>query len=265
MPWDKRLFVVLTSVSIGLASSVNARAQDAPAAQPFKPAEPARDGPLPTANPAPPPAPANPPSPPAPIQRAPQAISTEPPAITPSHVGKTSFALELHTDGFLGGLRDGIFLGGGGRRFTAGGLFSFNQTNFGGGQKGTALAVGPSFRWALASGVLASGVDDRVDLTFDLNASFFKAYVSDNQTFSESDGYGFLAAFGPGLRYWITKSLALTYSALVTGELRRDRVQDVAYFSNWQQVEFGQVNVGRRPNDAFYLYFTGRLALTGYF
>ncbi|HVR60353.1 MAG TPA: hypothetical protein VMU50_00565 [Polyangia bacterium] len=251
----------MTSVSIGLAFPVNGRAQDAPAAQLFKPAEPASDGPPPpAANPAPPPAPALPTPPPAPIPRVPQAISAEVPAAPPAGAAKTSFALELHTDGFLGGLRDGVFLGGGGRRFTAGGLFSFAQTNFGGGQKGTAFAIGPSFRWALAS-----GVDDRVDLTFDLNGSFFKAFISDGQTFSKSDGYGFVAAFGPGLRFWITKSLALTYSALVTGELRRSRTQDVEYFSNWQQVQFGQANVGPRPDDVFYLYFTGRLALTGYF
>jgi hypothetical protein len=177
-----------------------------------------------------------------------------------SAAAKTSFVLELHTDGFLGGLRDGILLGGGGRRFTAGGAFLFSQTNFGGGAKGTAFAVGPSFRWALAS-----GMDDRVDLTFDLRASFFKSFISDGQAFAESDGYGFLAAFGPGLRYWITKSLALTYSAVLTSELHRGRAQDVVYLSNWQQVDFGQVNVGRRQEDVFYLYITGQLALTGYF
>jgi hypothetical protein len=261
MPLNDRFFVALTALSMCLAVPVDALAQGAPAAQPFKPAEPANDGPAPAAppQPQPPPAIAGPSSPNS--QPVPQAISAETPSAITSAPPKTPFVLELHTDGFLGGLRDGLFLGGGGRRFTGGGAFSVSQTNFGGGRKGTSFALGPSFRWALAS-----GMDDRVDLTFDLNASFFKAYVSDNQTFSEDDGYGFSAALGPGLRYWITKNLALTYSALLTGQLCLGRSRDVRYFSNWQQfTQFGEIAIGPRQEDVLFVYFTGRLALTGYF
>jgi hypothetical protein len=250
--------IVCLSFTISFRSWAQTATPEAPV---FKPAEPAVS--TPATKPSGPDS-LQAPSPPVPTiptgttKAVVQVVEASGPAIENDPNAKSRFAFELHTNGFFSSLRDGLFFGGGSRRFTAGVTIDLDQTNFGGDRKATSFVFGPSFRWALAS-----ALDDRVDLTLGANVVFMKNMVTDNQGLVESDGYGFLGAVGPGLRYWMTKSLALTYSALLTAELRLNRSQDVVYITTLERM--AGVPGTRREKDAFYLYVTGQLALTGYF
>ncbi|MEA2700613.1 MAG: hypothetical protein QOI66_4884 [Myxococcales bacterium] len=251
--------IVCLSFTISFRSWAQTAAPEAPV---FRPAEPAVSAPatnLPGPDSLQAPSPAVAATPPGTTKAVVQVVEASGPVIDQDPNAKSRFAFELHTNGFFSSLRDGLFFGGGSRRFTAGLTIDLDQTNFGGDRKATSFAFGPSFRWALAS-----GLDDRVDLTLGANLTFMKNMVTDNQGLVESDGYGFLGGVGPGLRYWMTKSLALTYSALLTAELRLNRSQDVVYISTLERM-IGGLPVTRREKDAFYLYVTGQLALTGYF
>ncbi|HET6281764.1 MAG TPA: hypothetical protein VFH73_12380 [Polyangia bacterium] len=192
-----------------------------------------------------------------PASRSPAVTASAPSVDDPDRNGSKDFVLELHTTGFLGSLRNGIFLGGGSHRFTAGAFVDVFRAAIGS-QSEVGFGVGPGLRWSLAT-----TDDQRVDLILSTDLRFNKTNVTDNQGFVLPDGYEVVFDMGPGLRLWLTKHLAINYSGLLILDFARSRNQQVQVFSDYQRRNDLQPTM--RAPSATWTYFSGRLALAGYF
>jgi hypothetical protein len=175
----------------------------------------------------------------------------------------TAFVLAIQTTGFFSSLDNGVFVGGRtetGAIWGVGGSFSADRLsgNFAPSTSGSwGISIYPG-----AKLVLARAAHGRVDLVGDLDLGFTKYYVSDHTASSVSDGYGVWANVGPGLRFWMTPSLAISYSALLDVIWRTGRKSQVPGEVVSPVVVDGQAS---RQSTEFAVNTFGRLTLLGVF
>jgi len=142
---------------------------------------------------------------------------------------KTGFVLALHATGAFSSLDNGLFLGGRASTGTIWGVgLSFAAERLSGGAPsfafGQSATSSSTYGLAIYPGVqLALARAGRVDLAFDVYLGFTKYFTTDRIASAASDGYGVWTNVGPGLRLWLTPSLAFSYSAIFDVLYRGDR------------------------------------------
>jgi hypothetical protein len=228
-----------TTATVVLAlmiSSTAARAQDAPPpdAAPPPAAEPGPATPAPPAVAAPP------------VAAEPSAVEASRPAeaapptparavvAEPAPTSGTKLAVAVQSTGLFSTLDNGFFVGGQGASGTVWGVgASVSAVKFDGSSSSNDfLVTQPTGRTAYgfsiypgAKFVLARAADGRVDLIGDWDVGFTKYYATDGVGSAISDGYGVWTHLGPGLRLWLTPSLAVSYSALLDVLVRTGRAE----------------------------------------
>jgi hypothetical protein len=170
-------------------------------------------------------------APPPPATTAPRAVAAE-----PASTSGTKLAVAVQSTGFFSTLDNGFFVGGQGASGTVWGVgMSVSAVKLDGSSSSDGLFVTqPTGRTAYgfsiypgAKVVLARAADGRVDLVGDLDVGFTKYYATDGVGSAISDGYGVWTHVGPGLRLWLTPSLALSYSALLDVLVRTGRAESI--------------------------------------
>jgi hypothetical protein len=180
---------------------------------------------------------------------------------TPTAGDPSRFALELHTSGLLGSLNGGVFVGAGTHNVTWGLGFDADYTKLGD-QSATDFRIAPGIR------VRAASADqNKLDLLIEAEVAWIKNSLSDGNGSVASDGHSFEAAAGPALRYWLTKSLAVSYAALLAVVDHENRNQSYVTLSNVERaaLELGEIGPEVRAGQETTVFFTGQLQFTGYF
>jgi hypothetical protein len=277
----KTPFVVAVSVGIVVNAWASlVRAEDAaappPAAPPAQAAPPpeapsatpppaAAPSPQPTESPAPSGPAEMPAAPPAAVS--PRVTDVERPA--PPNSPPSGLVVALRTTGFLSSLDGGFFVGGRAQSGTIWGVgMEFGVEHISGSDVflfGEPAVSSSAFGLSIYPGVetvLASARDGRVDLVGNLTLGFTKYYATDGNSTAVSDGYGFWANAGPGLRLWVTPSLALSYAALLDVIYRTDRAPTLPGQVTSPNVVDSQ---GLRGSRDLHLSFYGQLELLGVF